>query len=194
MNGTVEDSLRVGGYGLLASLLRDSPEQDLLDRLEQIDLSDHKNKDDLAHGLEFLKLSARQSEPMRLREEYNDLFIGIGRGEIVPYGSWYITGFLMEQPLSILRQDLQRLGFERQESTHEPEDHVAALFEVMAMVLTTPELQIEQTRFFQSHISPWIERFFVDLEQAKSACFYKSVGQFGRAFVQFEKQYFEMQQ
>ena len=52
--------------------------------------------------------------------------IGLGRGELLPFGSWYQTGFLMERPLGYLRDDLSRLGYQREEGVHEPEDHVAA--------------------------------------------------------------------
>ncbi len=190
MNGTAEDQLRAGTYSLLAGLLRESPNQQLLEILKKIEADPGHDQGDIAEGWAILKLSALQADPERLDEEFTNLFIGIGRGEIIPYGSWYLTGFLMEKPLSYLRQDLQKLGFERQESTHEPEDHVAALCEVMAMIIGRGQ---EQETFFRAHIEPWMEKFFGDLEQAESACFYKSVGQFGKAFMQLEKTYFDMQ-
>jgi TorA maturation chaperone TorD len=52
--------------------------------------------------------------------EYQDLFIGLARGELVPYGSYYLTGFLHEKPLSKLRQDMARLGVEREDGVAEP--------------------------------------------------------------------------
>jgi TorA maturation chaperone TorD len=126
-------------------------------------------------------------------EEYQELFIGLGRGELAPYGSWYITGFLMEKPLGKLRQDLAALGYERPPGVHEPEDHVAALCEVMAMLITddTVPFAVQRT-FFETHLGSWMERFFSDLENARSACFYRSVGCLGQAFIGLEKHYFAM--
>jgi TorA maturation chaperone TorD len=111
----------------------------------------------------------------------------------VPYGSWYLTGFLMEKPLGDLRRDLAELGYERQENVHEPEDHVAALCEVMALLISDDGLPFgSQRRFFETHVSSWIETFFNDLEQAKAADFYRAVGRLGGAFIRLEKQYLSM--
>ena len=56
----------------------------------------------------------------------------LGRGELLPYGSYYLTGFLHERPLARLRDDLAQLGIERAEGNAEPEDHAAILCEIMA--------------------------------------------------------------
>ena len=51
------------------------------------------------------------------------------------HGSWYLTGFLMEKPLAVLRDDLTALGLARRDSCGEPEDHLAALCDVMRALL-----------------------------------------------------------
>ena len=112
---------------------------------------------------------------------------------MVPYGSWYLTGFMMEKPLSDLREDLARLGYEREASTVEPEDHVAALCEVISLMIADGTDLSEQNKFFQSHLVSWVGRFFDDLTQARSAVFYKAVGRFGAAFIALENEYFSMQ-
>ncbi|HEY5645072.1 MAG TPA: molecular chaperone TorD family protein, partial [Pseudomonadales bacterium] len=120
-------------------------------------------------------------------------FVGIGRGELVPYGSWYMTGFLMDQPLAILRRDLAELGFERQEDIKEPEDHVAALLETMGLMIGEGDTSLDvQRRFFQSHMGPWMKTFFLDLQKANAARFYRAVGQFGEQFIEFERKYLTM--
>jgi TorA maturation chaperone TorD len=111
---------------------------------------------------------------------------------LVPFGSWYQTGFLMERPLGELRDDLRVLGFERAEGVSEPEDHVAALCEVMAQLITAGEPLVNQTRFFATHMEPWLGRFFADLQAAKGAVFYGAVGRFGAAFVDFERRYLSL--
>ncbi len=194
-----ENQLRGGMYALLARLLRDVPDKTLFEQLDAIETttngkSDRKiRKGDLGQALSLLKLAAKSVDSEALEEEYHALFIGIGRGELVPFGSWYLTGFLMEKPLGILRDDLLRLGFERQEGVHEPEDHAAALCEVMAMLIMSEDSnENESINFFRNHIEPWIDRFYSDLEKAEHACFYRSVGTLGAEFNRFEKQYLAM--
>ena len=103
-----------------------------------------------------------------------------------------MTGFLMDRPLALLRADLERLGFERQDEVREPEDHAAALCETMAMLLAEERQQDVLSHFFATHMEPWMKSFFGDLGTAKSAVFYRAVGQFGEQFVEFESGYLAM--
>ena len=187
-----EDRYRAGAYGLLASLLRQAPDQSALDRVAGFAAVDPA-RDDLTIAMSMLGLAADSCEPHAVGNEFHDLFIGLGRGELMPYGSWYITGFLMEKPLGRLRRDLAELGYQRTQDTHEPEDHVAALCEVMSMLISEGAHPAQQARFFVSHMSAWIRRFFVDLSQAKAAVFYRAVGRFGVAFMELEQRYQTMQ-
>ncbi|MDW8443308.1 MAG: DUF3306 domain-containing protein [Acetobacteraceae bacterium] len=126
--------------------------------------------------------------PEAVEREFFDLFIGVGRGELLPYASYYLTGFLHERPLARLRGDLARLGVARAEGVAEPEDHIATLCEVMAGLIdgTFPAPAGEDGRFFERHLRPWAERFFADLEGAKAARFYRAVGTLGGRFVAIE--------
>ena len=186
-----ENQYRAVAYSILAALLRSPPEQEVLNRLTG--LADAvEDKDDFAVAMSMLGLSAGAARPMEVDDEFHALFIGIGRGELVPYGSWYLTGFLMEKPLGVLREDLAVMGFQRNDGTCEPEDHVAALLEVMALMINDGYSLDEQTLFFERHVSSWVGQFFNDLGEAKSAVFYRSVARFGKAFFDFEKQYLAM--
>lgn len=187
-----DQKLRIGAYTLVSSLLRDAPDQAALDYL--IDAGrDAGDTDEIASAMRELAGAASKCTPEQANEEFHDLFVGIGRGELVPFASWYLTGFLMEKPLSLLRTDLAELGFERQPEVVEPEDHAAALGEVMAMLISDATAHDTQHQFFTQHMGPWMGRFFADLQNAKSANFYRSVGQFGAAFIRLEARYFEMQ-
>ena len=187
-----DQKLRIGAYTLVARLLRDAPDQPLLDYLVEAGRNSD-GRDEIATAMGSLASAAAACEPAAANEEFHDLFIGVGRGELVPFASWYLTGFLMEKPLSLLRTDLAELGFERQPEVREPEDHAAALAEVMAMLITDSVEHASQQQFFDRHMSPWLLRFFTDLSQAKSASFYRAVGQFGSAFIKLENRYFSMQ-
>ena len=186
-----EQHYRAGAYGLLAALLRSPPEQSLLDHVAELAAIGQTN-DELSLAMSMLGLAAKDSSPEKIDSEYHALFIGLGRGELVPFGSWYLTGFLMEKPLAVLRDDLVKLGFERHSDTHEPEDHVAALSEVMAMLISDSQDLSYQANFFDAHLAPWFDRFFADLSTAKNAVFYRAVGRFGTTFVEFERDYLSM--
>jgi TorA maturation chaperone TorD len=106
-----EDQLRAGTYSLLAELLAAPPDEVMLQRLQAIgDGESPDNRDHMAQAWSALKRAAEQAKPECLKAEFYTLFIGLGRGELVPYGSWYLTGFLMEKPLGDLRRNLEALG------------------------------------------------------------------------------------
>ena len=135
-----------------------------------------------------IKTAAANADSDAVVDEYHALFIGIGRGELLPYASTYLTGFLQEQPLADVRKDLARLGFARQAGVHEPEDHAGALCQVMAALVASPEEFSfdDQHVFFSQHIGPWMGEFFSDLAAAEQAEFYQSVARFGLAFIEIE--------
>lgn len=187
-----EDQARAALYGLLAALLREVPDDRLLAQVRGLDPA--KGRDGFALAWEGLRLAAAQVTAAEADDEYHWLFIGLGRGELVPYGSWYQTGFLMELPLGELRRDLAALGFEREPGVREPEDHVAALCEVMAQLALDPEMPAErQLGFYRRHIGPWIGRFCRDLESVQGAPFYGAVGRLASAFFELEGRYLEME-
>jgi len=188
-----EERLRANTYALLGALLAAPPAESLIRLLTQITPAEVGGGDDLAAGWEVLRLAGERASAESLDDEYHALFVGIGRGELLPYASWYMTGFLMEKPLAVLRRDLAELGFERQEDVKEPEDHVAALLETMGLIIGDGDASVDvQRRFFQTHMSPWMKTFFLDLQKASAARFYRAVGQFGEQFMEFERNYLTM--
>ena len=196
---TVDEQVyRASAYSLLAATLRTPPDRALLDRLAQlspggdVEPGDDSEPDELLEAMRQVAESADKFSLEQLDDEYHALFIGIGRGEVVPYGSWYLTGFLMEKPLSDLRDDLKALGFERNPEVHEPEDHISAIFEVFSVMISDGSSLEMQQKFFNKHISSWAERFFTDLGKAGSANFYQPVARFGAAFIELEKAYLSM--
>lgn len=191
-----EDILRAQGYRMLAHFLSGPPSQADLDQAAGLKGNDTTFGRALST---FAKLSAKTPQSAAA-EEYQDLFIGVGRGELVPYGSYYLTGFLQEKPLAKLRQDMEELGLERDPAVQDPEDHVASLLEIMAglidgslsPVAETGTPLSEQKQFYNAHLGGWIDVFFRDLESAKSSVLYAALGALGRAFLEIEEQGFEM--
>ncbi|MCG6871797.1 MAG: molecular chaperone TorD family protein [Gammaproteobacteria bacterium] len=188
-----EQELRANVYRLLAALLAAPPTEELFALLRDIDAQADQQQGPLVAAWRMLAVSARKARVDDVDDEFHALFIGAGRGELLPYGSWYLTGFLMEKPLAELRQDLLELGYARQEEVREPEDHAAALCEVMSMLVSDPDIgAAREKRFFENHIGPWMGRFFEDLEGAESAGFYSAVGLLGKEFLGVEQQYLAM--
>jgi TorA maturation chaperone TorD len=184
------DLLRSHEYGLLAVLFGRAPTADVLARLSQ--LKGDASLLGIAHV--HLAHTASTMNVDAISREFFDMFIGVGRGELLPYGSYYLTGFLHERPLARVRQDLIELGIERVEEQREPEDHIAILCEVMSG-LTSGRFGAEpgaDRRFFEKHLKPWAGRFFADCETSKRAEFYKVAGAVGRLFMEIEAEAFAM--
>lgn len=175
-------SMRSDIYLLLATLLRDVPSPSLVEFLSQLDYEN--NGTPMADAWRALTQAAQTTQPTELAQEYQELFIGIGRGEVVPFASWHLTGSLMEKPLAEIRFHLNELGLERDASVKEPEDHMAALCESMAYLCDANDGA--QQAFFNRHISPWFEKLVDQIQQAQHAQFYLSVAQLLLAFLTLE--------
>jgi TorA maturation chaperone TorD len=184
------DSERAQEYALLSTLLSRAPSKILLSRLAK--LGRDATPIGLAHGR--LAEAASRIDVALVEREYFDLFVGLGRGELLPYASYYLTGFLNERPLSSLREDLARLGIERNEGNYEPEDHAGTLCEIMAGLVggRFPAPEGSQRQIFEKHIAPWMGRLFADMERAKSANFYRPVGALGALFLEIEAEAFTL--
>lgn len=178
---------RIQHYALLATLLASPPDQNLLNQLSEVDVTDTESE----MGLAWLaiKVAAQKTNESAVKQEYHNVFIGVTQGEIVPYASFYRTGFLHEKPLAELRVDLAKLGLERQTETKEPEDHMAALFDVMRLILSAEGTPIvDGPTFFSRHIAPWAEKCCQDLNRCDVADFYQSVAKLALIFLQHERQ------
>jgi TorA maturation chaperone TorD len=187
----LEEPPRANAWSLLGRLLASPPDEQVLELLASADSAALGTENLLAAAWDMLVQAAAKTSPAELEDEFQDLFIGVGRGELMPYGSWYLTGFLMEQPLARLRGELAALGFERRDGVSEPEDHAAALCDVMAMLSAggcSAPVEV-QSGFFSRHIAPWMGRFFRDMQQAPSARFYRAVGQLGEQYLALEGQF-----
>lgn len=180
------DAIRARLYTLLAQMLARPPSTHLLSVLAGLE----GDESPLGRALGALGAAAAATDADAAEREFNALFIGVERGELVPYASFYLTGFLNDRPLARLRQDMAALGIERAPGVAEPEDHIAALCEVMAGLIGggfgAGAGEDQQQRFFDRHLISWAVRFFTDLEHASAAALYRPVGTFGRLFLTIE--------
>lgn len=190
---TDEERARAQMYQLLGVLLSGPPTGELLRGLASLKGDDTT----LGAASRTLAALAERTSPEDANREYNNLFIGVGRGELLPYASYYLTGFLNEQPLADLRGDLMARGIKASDDIKEPEDHIGTLCEIMAGIITG-EFECDsglssQKTFFDAHLAKWAALFFTDLEKAQTAIFYAPVGSLGRAFMAVEAEAFALQ-
>ena len=187
-----EDRMRADLYDFLGLLLARPPSQTVLTQTATL------SGDDTALGQSISGLArvADVTKPAAAEREFNALFIGLGRGELLPYASYYLTGFLNEKPLAQLRTDMASRGITRAPNVYEPEDNIASLMEMMGGMIAgrfgEPAGLATQQEFWNRHIGPWAAHFFADLEAAKNSVFYASVGAIGRNYMEIEKEGFRM--
>lgn len=187
-----EDRLRADLYNYLGLILSGPPDQMLLQQTAGLTGDDTP----LGQAITGLARVASVSKTKAVASEYTALFIGLGRGELLPYASFYLTGFLNEKPLAKLRGDMAAMGMTRATNVFEPEDNIASLMEMMAGTIvgrfgTAAGLQ-QQKDFFNTHIGPWAGHFFDDLQAAKNSVLYASIGAVGSAFLNIEREAYRM--
>lgn len=183
-----EEAARADHYALLARLFRSPPDAALLATLADLGAT---AQGELASAWRGLAAAAAGLDADAAREEYERLFVGVGRPQIFLYASYYQAGFLMEEPLAVLRDDLAALGLARLAGVGEPEDHIAALAEVMRQLIARGAPLAGQKRFFARHLQPWCGRLAADLERAPAA-FYPSAGRLLGAYFVVEAEAFSM--
>ena len=187
-----EDQLRADMYSFLASLLRAEPSADLVEQLTLL----KSDNTPIGNAIKILAKLASSLDLHEIRDEYVKIFIGVGRGEILPFASYYLTGFLKDKPLAKLRNDMKEIGIEMSADVKEPEDHIASLFDIMSGIILGKfdrKFSItEQRDFFNKHLAPWVELLMRDIEASKIAVFYAPVGTLGREFIEIERSSFKM--
>lgn len=174
-------ALRADVYRLLATLLREPPSQALLDWLSGLRIEQDGGV--LAERWAALAEVAGEARPESLSRAHFRHLIGVVEGDVIPYASWYRNGDLMEAALVALRRDLRVLGFQRADHSRDPEDHLAALCEVMAMLIEGRSA--DEAAFFMAHLSPWAAHCLADLGGVETA-FYARLGRLGEAFIESE--------
>ncbi len=188
-----EDRLRADLYNFLGLLLAGPPDEMVLEQTAGL------TGDETALGQAITQLAnvAQVSKLKAVTREFNALFIGLGRGELLPFASYYLTGFLNEKPLATLRGDMAAMGIARAQNVYEPEDNIASLMEMMGGLIIgrfaagAADLAAQKA-FFNKHVGPWAGHFFSDLEAAKNSVLYASVGAVGREFMEIEREAFRM--
>ena len=190
-----EDLARADMYALIAHLLY-APDEQLLRAIATAEEIIAETAP-LAEAWHALAAAADACDAEAVIEEYEKLFIGVGRPEVMLYGSYYLAGFMMEKPLALLRDDLAQMGLARNETVREPEDHLAALCDVMRYLIIGDESRDaasleQQKQFFTRNFQTWCQRFCDAVLESESANFYKHVARFIKVFFNIEAESFEI--
>ena len=190
-----EDRARAEHYAILSRLFARAPDAAWLAGLPV--LAAHWDADPGALGLAWRQLAAaaRQHDAESIEDEYTRLFLTIGRPAVMLYGSYYQAGFLMEEPLVELRDDLAALGIGRRQGVGESEDHFSALADVMRHLIlagSDPASLARQKVFFIRHLAPWTDELAQALESAEEPGFYARTAPLLRAFFAVERLAFDL--
>ena len=187
-----EDQARSDLYGFLGALLEKPADSKLLYQISSLKPDDTP----IGQSIHALSRIAGVTTAETAEREFNALFIGLGRGELLPYASYYLTGFLNEKPLAKLREDMAARHIARSVDNKQPEDNIASLMEMMGGMIVgrfgAVTSLTEQKTFFDTHIALWAGHFFSDLEGSDSSVFYSAVGSLGRQFMEIESEAFRM--
>lgn len=187
-----EDESRAAIYAMLATLLSTPPTAQQLSELGKLQGSDT----DFGQAIARLSQAARNTTVEQEDDAYHDLFIGLTRGKLLPYGSYYLTGFLHEKPLARLRNTMAQLGIEASPEEKDPEDHIASVLDMMGGLIRgdfgQPAPVAQQRVFFQEHVQSWAPYFFRDLEKVEDSELYAAIGTVGRVFLELEEAAFSM--
>jgi len=191
-----EELARAELYGLLAQLWLAPPDEALLTQFRVAVTEAPQPGGHLEAPWADLVAAMRATSVSAAAAEHAALFHGVGKPEVLAYGSFYLTGFLNEQPLAALRTDLAALGLGRDAQQLETEDHIAFVLEVMRYLIAGDDVAVcnleQQRRFFRTHLQPWVARLCDAVIAHPRADAWRAVAAVTHAFVEVETQGFDL--
>jgi TorA maturation chaperone TorD len=191
-----EELARAELYGLLAQLWIAPPDDALLQQFKVAVTQAPEAGGHLEAPWQALVAAMRSTTAAAAAEEHDALFGGVGKPEVFLYGSYYLSGFLHEKPLALLRADLEQLGLARDETRSETEDHVAYVFETMRYLIAGDDVAVcnleRQRRFFRAHVQPWVAQLCDAVQAHPRADTWRTVAELTREFVGVEAQAFDL--
>lgn len=187
-----EDEARANIYALMSRLFIAPPTVALLEAIGTAELWDAADSNPLAAAWNRLVMASGAMDVDAAAQEYTDLFVGVGKSAVNPHGSHWITGFMMEKPLAELRTTLAQLGLAREPGVSMLEDHLAAVFETMRILIAgrgdrQPVSAAAQQTFFTAYIAPWVFTCCGAIEQCPVANYYQRVAEFSSLYLAVER-------
>ena len=193
-----EEAARGDFYALLARLLHSGADDALLRALAAADPIPAEGDAALAKAWAELSRASSVMDADAAGEEYDDLFVGVGKAPLSIYAGYYTGAAAMDHPRVRLQAELAALGLARRSEANEPEDHFAALFDVMRVLVSGgagrgPAPIAAQRQFFRAYLEKGASAFFKALEASDKANYYRKVAALGLAFIAIESESFELE-
>jgi len=194
---SAEDQARADCYAVLARLFADAPDRAFLDTLGGAARHPHDDSIPLAASWNRLLDASRAMDADAARQEYDDLFVGVGKSEVNLHGSHWHSDAHAQKPLVTLRSDLAALGLARKGESAMFEDHFAALCESMRLLIAGDVDRRSapigaQREFFQKHLQPWVFDCCAAIEKCSLANYYVRVAEFTCLFMAVERDSLDM--
>lgn len=192
-----EDRARADFYALIARLFYAGPDAELLAAIAAADEIAIEGEDvSIALAWNSLISAAAAMDEEAAREEYDSVFVGTGKAEITLYASHYLARSMRENVLVRLRTDLAELGLARAPGAAEYEDHFSGLCEIMRhLIFLDSDVAVrKQKNIFLAYLDPWYFSFCDSVITSGNTNFYKHVSRFTKAFLDLEKESFDIGQ
>ena len=189
-----EEEARANLYALVGRLFYEAPDSILLAEISREEAGSVEEAGAIPEAWRALRAAARSAFPVMLKQEFDTLFVGVGRAQVTPYTSHYVSGSLPDRHLVRLREQLAQWGLARRSAAFEVEDHVSGICDVMRYLILEGRSGEDQRSFFREFVYPGMTPFLDALSAAASPVFYRWVADFARAFIEIERAAFEMQE
>jgi len=187
-----EDAGRANLYALIGRLFYGAPDSILLAQLCRANAEPMEHGSPLDRAWQALRVACGSAHPEVVAREHEGLFVGVGKSEVTPYTSHYVVGNSPDRHLVQLRERMEQLGLARRSAAFEVEDHVSGICDVMRILVEDAHPIWEQSLFFKDFVDSGVTPFCKVVATATSAKFYRCVAEFARAFLEVERQAFEM--
>lgn len=192
---SAEDQARADFYALLGRLYAGAPDAPLLQAIAaanelEVASADEAAKE-LASSWRDLARASEAMDPEAATQEYQDLFVGVGRSEVSLHASAYLT-HPGSNLLADLRAELACLGLSRRPEVPLYEDHLATVCEVMrALVAGAPGVEpvpvAQQREFFSAFAVAWVFDCCTAIQHSPIANYYRRVAKFTQCFMAIER-------
>jgi TorA maturation chaperone TorD len=194
MSGAVEvapeDRSRAYAYALIGRLMYGPPEPALLTYVVQQPVAEGGSE--LARAWTAFQQACREVDLDGAREEYDELFVGVGKAAVTLYTAAYVAPGAPDRHLLRLRNALDGFGLARRTDAGETEDHVSALCDVMRWLIDNGKAMEVQRRFFFDYFSSAVDPLCDAILAAPQARFYRAVADFLRAYHAVERVGFDI--
>ena len=196
-----EEQGRADTYALLSRLFYAAPDEALLAELRGNAIPDAEKPllslvelpaTGYPAALAVLREAAQTANPVLLRTEYDEVFIGAGRAAVSPYTSGHAGANAPDRYLVALREQLTAWGLVRREAAYEVEDHVSAVCDVMRWLIEHDRPIDVQMRFFDEFVFRGVETFCDAIDASAATAFYRAVAALARTFLLVESQAFTL--